>query len=108
MPSQPGGETFDEAADAAMVAGMAMEAEEKTAEAKTETPLGLSAAPFTTPEAAIAWGAQQGAFGGGNGAGPHARAAYNKLKTEKQPKDAAEMAALWRADVARRLAEAQA
>jgi hypothetical protein len=37
--------------------------------------------------------------------GAHAKNAYNKLKLEAQPENAHEMAKLWRAEVARRLAE---
>ncbi len=54
---------------------------------------------FQSPELAIAWGFERGAFK----AIEHARNAYNKLKREQQPKDAVEMAALWTADVMRRL-----
>ena len=66
--------------------------------------------PFPNAEAAIAWGIAQQAFGapGEKGTAPHARAAYNKIKTEPKPATAEEMATLWRADVARRLAEAEA
>jgi hypothetical protein len=56
---------------------------------------------FPDPEAAIDWGVEQGVFK----APQHARNAYEKLKREKQPKDAYEMAALWVADVQARLAE---
>ena len=66
--------------------------------AKTES------APFPSAEAAIAWGLEQGAFD----AVQHSRNAYIKLKNEKQPRTAAEMAELWRADVARRLAAIEA
>jgi len=59
--------------------------------------------PFTTAEAAIQWGVTSGAFTHG----VHAKNAYNKLKNEAQPETARVMARLWRADVARRLAEAQ-
>jgi len=48
---------------------------------------------------AIAWGMEQGAFQ----ALQHARNAYEKIKADKQPSDAYEMAALWVADVERRL-----
>lgn len=60
--------------------------------------------PFTTPEAAIQWGVTSGAFTHG----AHSKNAYNKLKAEAQPKDARQMAKLWREDVARRLAEQEA
>jgi hypothetical protein len=56
-------------------------------------------AAFPNPETAIAWGLEQGAFQ----ALQHSRNAYNKLKKEKRPKDAQEMAALWVADVQARL-----
>jgi len=56
---------------------------------------------FTSPQAAIAWGYDQGAFK----AVAHARNAYAKLKEEKAPTDAVAMATLWRSDVACRLTE---
>jgi hypothetical protein len=55
---------------------------------------------FPSPEAAWAWGFEQGAFS----ALQHARNGYEKLKQERQPRSAAEMALLWRSDVERRLA----
>jgi len=55
---------------------------------------------FPNPETAIAWGLERGAFK----ALQHARNAYEKIKRELSPKTAEEMATLWRADVARRLA----
>lgn len=57
--------------------------------------------PFASAEAAIAWGYDQGAFK----AKAHAKNAYAKLKEEKQPTNAAEMAELWRAEVAEWLAK---
>ena len=54
---------------------------------------------FPNPETAIAWGVEQGAFN----ALQHARNAYDKLKREKKPKDAGEMAGLWVAEVRARL-----
>ncbi len=57
---------------------------------------------FPNAETAIAWGLEQeGAFE----ALQHARNAYDKLKREAQPQDAAEMASLWVGDVRRRLAD---
>lgn len=56
---------------------------------------------FPSPEAAMNWGLEQGAFN----AIQHARNAYDKLKAERQPGKAPEMWALWIADVERRLAE---
>jgi len=56
---------------------------------------------FPSPGAAIAWAMDQGAFD----AKKHAQNAYKKLKDERQPTTAGEMAELWRADVAQRLAE---
>lgn len=56
-------------------------------------------ATFPNPETAIAWGVEQGAFQ----ELAHARNAYDKLKREKQPRNAQEMAALWVADVEARL-----
>jgi len=55
---------------------------------------------FASPAVAIAWGYEQGVFR----AMLHAQNAYDKVKAEKKPKTAAEMAALWRADVAARIA----
>jgi len=65
---------------------------------------------FRDPAHAIEWGAESGAFGEveGNGALPHARNAYEKLKREKKPQDAREMRDLWVADVEGRLAEKNA
>ncbi len=61
-------------------------------------------AVFPNPETAIAWGFEQEAFE----ALQHARNAYHKLKREKQPKNAQEMAALWVADVQARLLDIDA
>lgn len=58
---------------------------------------------FPSPEVAIAWGIEQGAFD--NEA--HARNAYEKIKREQNPQNARHMASLWAADVQRRLAEKQ-
>jgi hypothetical protein len=46
---------------------------------------------FASPEAAIAWGYETGAFRDA----VHAKNAYEKLKTEKQPKSAGQMWSLW-------------
>jgi len=54
---------------------------------------------FPNAEMAIAWGAEQGAFK----SLPHARNAYEKLKRERKPQTAREMAALWTAEVQARL-----
>jgi hypothetical protein len=54
---------------------------------------------FPSPDKAIAWGVERGAFK----ALQHARNAYAKLKREAKPKDAKEMARLWVADVQARL-----
>lgn len=56
---------------------------------------------FASPEQAIAWGVEQGAFK----AIEHSRNAYDKLKRETNPAKAGDMWALWTADVKRRLAE---
>lgn len=56
---------------------------------------------FAGPEDAIAWGWETGAFRDAK----HAKLAYDKLKTDLQPKSAALMWAAWIADVERRLAE---
>jgi hypothetical protein len=65
---------------------------------------------FRDPAHAIEWATSSGAFGEveGNGALPHARNAYEKLKREKTPQDAREMRDLWVADVEHRLAEKSA
>jgi hypothetical protein len=57
--------------------------------------------PFVSPSAAITWGMDQGIFKHQ----AHAQNAYKKVKEEREPKSADEMAAWWRADVARRIAE---
>ena len=54
---------------------------------------------FPSPELAISWGYEQGAFQ----ALQHARNAYDKLKREAQPQTARAMAALWTAEVQARL-----
>jgi hypothetical protein len=56
---------------------------------------------FRSPTDAVSWGMTQDVFK----ARQHADNAYKKLKEEREPKSAAEMAAWWRADVARRYAE---
>jgi hypothetical protein len=58
---------------------------------------------FSGPQEAIAWGYEQGCF---NDA-VHAQNAYEELKREKLPKNAAEMWSLWIADVERRCQEQQ-
>jgi hypothetical protein len=77
------------------VYGGLSEADQDRIEAETPT-------VFASPDLAIAWGFEQGAFQ----ALPHARNAYDKLKRGKQPKDAQEMARLWVSDVQRRLDDA--
>jgi hypothetical protein len=52
----------------------------------------LANGAFESPEAAIAWGMDQGIFDHEN----HAKNAYKKLKGEREPKSAKEMAAWWR------------
>lgn len=59
---------------------------------------------FPSPEVAIAWAIEQGAFE----SDVHARNAYEKVKREAEPKSAREMAAAWVLDVQRRLAESAA
>ena len=54
---------------------------------------------FPNAETAISWGVEQGAFE----ALQHARNAYEKIKREKKPRTAREMAGLWVADVQRRI-----
>lgn len=77
------------------VYGGLSEADQDRIEAETPT-------VFASPDLAIAWGFELGAFQ----ALPHARNAYDKLKRGKQPKDAQEVARLWVSDVQRRLDEA--
>lgn len=59
---------------------------------------------FTSATDAIAWGMEQGCFRDAR----HGQAAYDKLKTEKQPKSASAMWAAWVEDVQRRVAEVAA
>lgn len=56
---------------------------------------------FASPELAISWGYEQGAFN----ALQHSRNAYERLRKEAQPKSAREMAALWTAAVQAKLQE---
>jgi len=56
---------------------------------------------FASKGEAIAWAMSQDVFK----AGPHAAKAYEKLRGQQAPTSAAEMARLWREDVARRKAE---
>lgn len=58
-------------------------------------------AGFASPEQAIAWGVEQGAFN----ALEHARNAYELLKRSKAPNSAAAMWKIWIDDVQRRVAE---
>lgn len=53
---------------------------------------------FPSPEVALAWAVEQGAFDEES----HARNTYEKLKRDYAPKTAHEMAALWISDVQRR------
>lgn len=57
--------------------------------------------PFKDADAAIAWGVEQDVFNHEK----HARNSYTKLKEEKKPKTAGEMAQLWREKVANRVAD---
>jgi hypothetical protein len=59
---------------------------------------------FPSPEVALAWAVESGAFDDE----VHARNAYDKLKEEHQPRTAYEMAALWIGEVQRRAKGAQA
>ena len=56
---------------------------------------------FPSPEIALAWAIEQQAFDDE----AHARNAYDKVKREKQPKTAYEMAALWIGEVRTRIAD---
>jgi len=62
---------------------------------------GDAPARFASPDKAIAWGLERGAFE----ALQHARNAYEKLKQDAQPHTAEEMRDLWVADVQRRISE---
>jgi hypothetical protein len=73
-------------------------------EADQERNEGQTPASFASPEQAIAWGFEQGAFGTSI---EHARNAYDKLKRELQPKKATDMWRVWIGDVKRRLAESE-
>ena len=81
--------------EAAVYDGLSEAEQEQIAQA---TPAG-----FTGPEEAIAWGYERGAFKDA----VHAKNAYEKLRSEAQPKSAGDMWELWIADVERRLAEAE-
>ena len=72
-------------------------------EAEQEQIAQATPAAFTGPEEAIAWGYERGAFKDA----VHAKNAYEKLRSEAQPKSAGDMWELWIADVERRLAEAE-
>lgn len=76
-----------EAVERAVYDGLT-EADRKRLEASTP-------ASFAGPEQAISWGYEQGVFGDA----AHAVNAYNALKREHKPSSAAEMWALWLADV---------
>lgn len=56
---------------------------------------------FASPELAVAWAIEQGAFD----EIAHARNAYEKVKRERKPQSAKEMAAAWVAEVGRRVSE---
>lgn len=71
-------------------------------EADQERIEGQTPAAFPNPEAAIAWGLEQGAFGTSI---EHTRNAYAQLKKERKPQNAADMWKLWTQDVKRRLTE---
>lgn len=62
---------------------------------------GATPTAFSGPEDAIAWGVEQGVFRDA----VHAKNAYDKVKTERKPKTAAEMWRFWIEDVERREAE---
>jgi hypothetical protein len=70
-------------------------------QAEQEQIEGTAPEVFPNAETAISWGFERAAFK----ALQHARNAYNKIKQEQQPQDAQAMAALWVADVQRRLEE---
>lgn len=104
LQSEP--EPFDEARLTADIAHAAEVAERATQEAQTD-PGDFDATPFASPTAATAWAIAQGAFGKPDGGtAKHARNAWYKA-TEGAQNDN-ERAQMWRAYVARRLAEQQA
>ncbi|MBN2003955.1 MAG: AAA family ATPase [Anaerolineae bacterium] len=84
-----------EKVEAAVYAGLS-EQERQAIEQRTPT-------SFASPEAAIAWGVERGAFR----TIQHARNAYDKLKREQTPQSAEDMAALWAANVEYRRASGQ-
>lgn len=69
--------------EAAMYDGLSVEEQEQL---EQETPT-----HFPNPETAIAWGLEQGAFE----ALQHARNAYEKVKRDRTPRNAREMATMW-------------
>lgn len=82
-----------EAIEEAVYGGLSQTEQERISKAVPEL--------FPNAETAISWGYEQGAFQ----ALAHSRNAYNRLKKEKQPQTAKEMASLWTADVQARLQE---
>jgi hypothetical protein len=71
-------------------------------ETEKEVASGVAPATFADPQAAWAWGFAQGPFRDMR----HAQNAYEKVKTDEQPKNAKAMRDLWVADVERRVGEA--
>lgn len=58
---------------------------------------------FASPQAAIEWAMLQGAFDNK----PHAKNTYNKLRDDRQPTTAEEMAELWKAEVHNRMEQVE-
>ena len=79
--------------EAAMYDGLSEEEQNRKEHARPEV--------FASPEIAVAWAMDQGAFDDVQ----HARNAYDKIKHTLNPKSAREMATVWCDDVAKRLAE---
>lgn len=79
--------------EAAMYDGMSEDDQARKENAKPEV--------FASPEIAVAWAMEQGAFD----EIIHARNAYDKIKRDHQPKTAREMAAYWIEDVQSRLTD---
>lgn len=102
LPAEAGAETEP---DIDTVTGEIIEIEEELEqEPKADGEVVVDDAPFDSPGAAVKWALDQHAFLAKN----QATAAYNKLKAEKKPKDAATMGVLWREYVAHRIADLEA
>ncbi len=79
--------------EAAMYDGLTEDEQARKENAKPEV--------FASPEIAVAWAMEQGAFDEIQ----HARNAYNRIKCDSKPSNAREMASLWITDVQSRIAD---